>query len=411
MKKKNSSVERLSESLDIKVNKKKDLPTFKTKEVVCLLLVTAIIGLVMGGLVTYNISLKGARVDDELQEFIENYDYVVDNYYGDVDKTKLIDSAIAGMLNSLDNNSAYVGGSDSNFSIFLEGNYEGAGIQVTTTDNNNIIIYSVFDGTPASKAGLKSGDVIVKLNDKDTSNMSLEEFSKLVKSQDGSFTITYKRDGAEKTVKLKNDIVELKSVSSKTIERDNRNIGYIRLTIFANNSDEQFEKALNNLEKQDIDGLVIDLRGNSGGHLKTAENIISLFLDSSHPIYQIKSKDGQKKFYSNGKETKKYKIAVLIDSSSASASEVVTSALKEQYGATVVGENSYGKGTVQELQTLSNGEQYKLTTKTWLTSKGKGIDKKGIEPDYSITLNNEYLENPSDENDNQLQKALEVIFK
>ena len=408
---KKSSVERLSKSLDIKVNKRKSLPTFKTKEVVCLLLVTVVVSLVMGGLVTYNVILKGAKVDDELQEFIENYDYVVDNYYGNVDKNKLIDSAIAGMLSSLDNNSAYVGGSDSNFSIFLEGNYEGAGIQVTTTDNNNIIIYSVFDGTPASKAGLKSGDIIVKLNDKDTSNMSLEEFSKLVKSQDGSFTITYKRDGAEKTVKLKNDIVELKSVSSKTIERDNRNIGYIRLTIFANNSDEQFEKALNNLEKQDIDGLVIDLRGNSGGHLKTAENIISLFLDSSHPIYQIKSKDGQKKFYSNGKETKKYKIAVLIDSSSASASEVVTSALKEQYGATVVGENSYGKGTVQELQTLSNGEQYKLTTKTWLTSKGKGIDKKGIEPDYSITLNNEYLENPSDENDNQLQKALEVIFK
>ena len=408
---KKSSVERLSKSLDIKVNKRKSLPTFKTKEVVCLLLVTVVVSLVMGGLVTYNVILKGAKVDDELQEFIENYDYVVDNYYGNVDKNKLIDSAIAGMLSSLDNNSAYVGGSDSNFSIFLEGNYEGAGIQVTTTDNNNIIIYSVFDGTPASKAGLKSGDVIVKLNDKDTSNMSLEEFSKLVKSQDGSFTITYKRDGAEKTVKLKNDIVELKSVSSKTIERDNRNIGYIRLTIFANNSDEQFEKALNNLEKQDIDGLVIDLRGNSGGHLKTAENIISLFLDSSHPIYQIKSKDGQKKFYSNGKETKKYKIAVLIDSSSASASEVVTSALKEQYGATVVGENSYGKGTVQELQTLSNGEQYKLTTKTWLTSKGKGIDKKGIEADYSITLNNEYLENPSDENDNQLQKALEVIFK
>ena len=176
MKKKNSSVERLSESLDIKVNKKKDLPTFKTKEVVCLLLVTAIIGLVMGGLVTYNISLKGARVDDELQEFIENYDYVVDNYYGDVDKTKLIDSAIAGMLNSLDNNSAYVGGSDSNFSIFLEGNYEGAGIQITINDDNDIVIYSVFDGTSASKAGLKSGDIIVKINDKDTTGMSLEDF-------------------------------------------------------------------------------------------------------------------------------------------------------------------------------------------------------------------------------------------
>ena len=411
MKKKNSSVERLSESLDIKVNKKKDLPTFKTKEVVCLLLVTAIIGLVMGGLVTYNISLKGARVDDELQEFIENYDYVVDNYYGDVDKTKLIDSAIAGMLNSLDNNSAYVGGSDSNFSIFLEGNYEGAGIQITINDDNDIVIYSVFDGTSASKAGLKSGDIIVKINDKDTTGMSLDDFSKIVKEQEGYFTITYKRDGAEHKAKLKTSKVELKSVSSKMMERDNKKIGYIRLTIFASNSDEQFKKALDELEDKGIDGLVIDLRGNSGGHLVTAENIISMFLDSTHPIYQIKSKDGQKKYYSNGKETKKYKIAVLIDSSSASASEVVTSALKEQYGATVVGENSYGKGTVQELQTLPDGEQYKLTTKSWLTSSGKVIDKKGIEPDYAITLNNEYFEDPTDENDNQLQKALEVIFK
>ena len=411
MKKKNSSVERLSESLDIKVNKKKDLPTFKTKEVVCLLLVTAIIGLVMGGLVTYNISLKGARVDDELQEFIENYDYVVDNYYGDVDKTKLIDSAIAGMLNSLDNNSAYVGGSDSNFSIFLEGNYEGAGIQITINDDNDIVIYSVFDGTSASKAGLKSGDIIVKINDKDTTGMSLEDFSKIVKEQEGYFTITYKRDGAEHKAKLKTSKVELKSVSSKMMERDNKKIGYIRLTIFASNSDEQFKKALDELEDKGIDGLVIDLRGNSGGHLVTAENIISMFLDSTHPIYQIKSKNGQKKYYSNGKETKKYKIAVLIDSSSASASEVVTSALKEQYGATVVGENSYGKGTVQELQTLPDGEQYKLTTKSWLTSSGKVIDKKGIEPDYAITLNNEYFEDPTDENDNQLQKALEVIFK
>ena len=408
---KSDSVEKLSKSLDIKVNKRKSMPTFKTKEVVCLLLVTALIGLVMGGLVTYNVTLKGERVDDEIQEFIENYDYIVDNYYGDLDKTELIDSAIAGMLNSLDNNSAYVGGSDSNFSIYLEGNYKGTGIQVAIDNEDNMIVYSVFDSTPASKAGLKSGDIIVKINDKDTTDMSLEEFSDIVKKQTGTFTITYKRDGQENTVKLKNDTVELKSVSSKMMERDNKKIGYIRMTIFANNSDEQFAKKLEKLESQNIDGLIIDLRGNSGGHLTTAENIISMFLDSSHPIYQIKSKDGQEKYYSTGKETKKYKITVLIDSSSASASEVVTSALKEQYGATVVGENSYGKGTVQELQTLPDGEQYKLTTKSWLTSKGKVIDKKGIEPDYAIILNNKYLENPTDENDNQLQKALEVIFK
>ena len=411
MDKKKNSVERLSESLDIRINKRKSFPTFKTKEVVCLLLVTVVIGLMMGGLVTYNIVLKGSKVDDELQEFIENYDYVVDNYYGDVDKSSLIDSAIAGMLNALDKNSTYVGGSDSNFSIFLEGNYKGTGIQVMMDDESNIVIYTVFDGTPASKAGLRSGDIIIKLNNKDVTDMDLEEFSDLVKEQKDEFKITYIRNGKEYKASLKTENVELKSVSSKMIERDNHKIGYIRLTIFANNSDSQFKNALEKLEKQGMDGLIIDLRGNSGGHLKSAENIISLFLDSSHPIYQIKSKEGQEKYYSKGKETKDYKIGLLIDSSSASASEVLTSALKEQYGAVVVGENSFGKGTVQELQTLPDGEQYKLTTKSWLTSEGKVIDKKGIKPDYAITLNNSYYENPTDENDNQLQKILEVILK
>lgn len=406
-----NNIERLSQSLDIKVNKRKEIPTFKTKEVIFLLLLTVIISLTMGGVVTYNVALKGEKVDDELQEFINNYDYIVDNYYGDIDKTKLIDSAIAGMLNTLDKNSTYVGGSDTNFSIYLEGTYEGTGIQVYNDDNNNVVIYSVFEGTPASEAGLKAGDIIVKLNNKDTTNMTISDFSDLVKKQNGTFNITYKRDGKEDTVKLKVDTVELKSVSSKVINRDDNQIGYIRTTIFANNTYEQFKKELTGLENKNIDGLIIDLRGNSGGHLSAAEQIISLFLDSSHPIYQIKSKDGQNKYYSTGKETKEYNITILIDSNSASASEVVTSALKEQYGASVVGEKSYGKGTVQELQTLPNGEQYKLTTKTWLTSKGKIIDGKGIEPDYKVSLDDKYLEDPKDENDSQLQKAIEIILK
>ncbi len=400
------NIEKLSKSLDIKVNKRKILPTFKTKEVVLLLVLTAIISLAMGGIVTYNVVLKGEKVDDELQDFITNYDYIVDNYYGDVDKTELIDSAIAGMLSTLDKNSSYVGGSDTNFSIYLEGTYEGTGIQVYNDDNGNIVVYSVFDGSPASKAGLKEDDIIIKVNDKDTTNMSIDEFSELVKKQKGEFNITYKRGDNEKTVKLKVDTIEIRSVSSKVINKDNKKIGYIRTTIFANNTYEQFKKELDKLENEGIDGLVIDLRGNSGGHLSAAEQIISLFLDSSHPIYQIKSKDSQNIYYSTGNKTKDYKISVLIDSNSASASEVVTSALAEQYGAKTVGKKSYGKGTVQELQTLSDGEQYK-----WLTPKGEVIDGKGIEPDYDVTLSDEYLENPTDESDNQLQKAIEVILE
>ena len=405
------NIEKLSKSLDIKVNKRKILPTFKTKEVVLLLVLTAIISLAMGGIVTYNIVLKGEKVDDELQEFITNYDYIVDNYYGDVDKTELVDSAIAGMLSTLDKNSAYVGGTDTNFSIYLEGTYEGTGIQVYNDDNGNIVVYSVFGGSPASKAGLKEDDIIIKVNDKDTTNMSIDEFSKLVKDQKGKFNITYKRGDSEKTVQLKVDTIEIQSVSSKVINKDNKKIGYIRTTIFANNTYEQFNKELDKLENEGIDGLVIDLRGNSGGHLSVAEQIISLFLDSSHPIYQIKSKESKNIYYSTGKETKNYKISILIDGNSASASEVVTSALAEQYGAKTVGKKSYGKGTVQELQTLSDGDQYKLTTKSWLTSKGEVIDGKGIEPDYDVTLSDEYLENPTDENDDQLQKAIEVILE
>ncbi len=405
------NIEKLSKSLDIKVNKRKVVPTFKTKEVVILLLLTTVISLAMGGIVTYNVVLKGEKVDDELQEFITNYDYIVDNYYGDVDKTELVDSAIAGMLSTLDKNSAYVGGTDTNFSIYLEGTYEGTGIQVYNDDNGNIVVYSVFGGSPASKAGLKEDDIIIKVNDKDTTNMSIDEFSKLVKDQKGKFNITYKRGDSEKTVQLKVDIIEIQSVSSKVINKDNKKIGYIRTTIFANNTYEQFKKELDKLEDEGIDGLVIDLRGNSGGHLSSAEQIISLFLDSSHPIYQIKSKESKNIYYSTGKETKNYKISILIDGNSASASEVVTSALAEQYGAKTVGKKSYGKGTVQELQTLSDGDQYKLTTKSWLTSKGEVIDGKGIEPDYDVTLSDEYLENPTDENDDQLQKAIEVILE
>lgn len=403
------NLEKLSKSLDIKVNNKKTLPTFKTKEVVFLLLITAIISLIMGGIVTYNVTLKGTNVDSELAEFIKNYDYITNNYYGDVDKNELIDSAISGMLNTLDKNSTYVGSDDDNFSIYLEGSYEGTGIQVYNDENNNIVIYSVFDDTSASKAGLKAGDVIIRLNDKDTTNMSIADFSSLVKKQKGKFKITYKRDDEEKTVSLKVSKVELKSVYSETIEKNDKKIGYIQMSIFANNTYEQFKKALSNLENENMNGLIIDLRSNSGGHLSSAEEIISLFLDSSHPIYQIKTKDSLNTYYSLGKETKKYKIVILIDKNSASASEVTTSALTEQYGAVTVGEKSYGKGTVQELQSLNDGEQYKLTTKSWLTSKGKVIDGKGIEPDYKVSLDEKYYDEPSFDNDNQLQKAIELI--
>ena len=183
------------------------------------------------------------------------------------------------------------------------------------------------------------------------------------------------------------------------------------MSIFANNTAEQFSKELTKLEKKDIDSLIIDLRSNTGGYLQTATTMTSEFLDTSHPIYQIQKNDKTSKYYSRGKTTKKYKIIVLVNESSASAAEVMTSALQEQYGATVIGTKTYGKGTVQELQKLSNGNEYKVTTKNWLTSKGKWIDGTGIEPDIKVELNDAYSDNPSTENDNQLKKAIQEASK
>ena len=385
---------------------------FKTSEVIVLLLLTCLVSLLMGGLITYRISYNNSKkVDHELKEFIDNYEYITSNYYDDIDKSKLVDSAIAGMLTSLDKNSSYVGTDDDNFNIYLEGNYKGVGIEVYNDKSGNLIIHKVIDDSPASKAGLKDGDLLIKIAGKDVSKMNSSDVSKIIKAQTKKFEIVYERDGNEKTTSIEVSDISLSSVTSKVIEKDGKRIGYIGVSIFAANTTEQFKKELGILEKEKLDGLIIDLRDNSGGHLTTAEGIISLFLDSTHPIYQIKSKGKITKYYSKGKKDYDLKIAILVNGGSASASEVLTSSLSEQLGSVVIGEKTYGKGTVQELQTLPSGGKYKLTTKTWLTSKGKEVDKKGIDPDVEVSIDKKYLDDPNDENDNQLQKAISEFLK
>ena len=400
-----------SKKLSYKKNKSNNT-FFKTSEVIILLLITMIVSLTMGGLVTYKLYFnKGRNIDRNLQEFIKNYDYITNSYYGDVDKGKLIDSAISGMLSSLDENSAYVGDKNNNFNIYLEGNYKGIGISVYNDESGNAVIYSVMDNTPAKKTGLKSGDVIIKINKESVLGKSTTDISSIIKKQNNEFKMTIKRGDEEKEIKINKSVINLTSVFSKIIKKDGKSIGYIYTNIFANNTYDQFKGKLEKLEKENIDSLIIDLRENNGGHLTAAEDIVSLFLDSSHPIYRIKSKESVSEYYSKGKENKKYKIVMLVNGNSASASELTTSALKEQYGATIVGEKTYGKGTVQELQTLPNGNRYKLTTKTWVTSKGSKVDHKGIKPDIEVKLDDNYYKNPNDDNDNQLKTAIDEAIK
>lgn len=386
---------------------------FQTSEVIILTLITCVIGIIMGCLVGYNLKKTDHRIySKDLEEFIKNYNYIVENNIADVSGTDLIKGAIEGMLSTFEDDYSYVIDEEEqeNFNIKLQGEYEGVGIEIISATDNNTYIYSVFESSPADKAGLKVGDKILKVDNLDMDGKNSTDISDYIKkSEKDNFDMVVERDGEEIEVNLKREKVVINSVTSKIIEKDDKKIGYIYMSIFSATSAKQFKTKLEELEKEEIDSLIIDVRYNNGGHLTTATSILSLFLDKTNIIYQTE-KDGKiEKFYSSGTETKKYPIVVLQNEISASASEMLSATLKEQYGAKIVGKNSYGKGTVQELITLSDGTEYKFTTKKWLTPKGNWIHEKGVEVDYEVELDQNYFANPKDELDTQLNKALEIL--
>lgn len=396
---------------------------FKTSEVVILIVVTAIICFIMGFLVGKPVTTV-KNTDDILndpimQEFLENYKYIIDNYYDKVDKSELLNGAISGMVDALgDEHSTFIDpGSSDNFDITLKGDYEGLGIEIGNfqlEDNSytNIYILKVFEGSDAEKKGLKVGDELISIDGKDmTGKLSSEASAYIRDSKKNSFQLVVKREEKEQTITIEKKKIDIQSVHSKVFEQKNKKIGYLGIDIFAANTDTQFKKVLKELEKQKIDSLIIDVRGNSGGHLTSVTNMLGEFLDSSHVIYQLEEKGQVSNRMSSGKTTKKYPIVVLMNQSSASASEVMAACLKEEYGATLVGKTTVGKGTVQTLISLSNDQEYKITTKKWLTPKGNWLNGKGLTPDYDVDLGEAYAKDPSDATDKQLQKAIELLTK
>ncbi len=395
--------------------KKKYIDKFSIKEVIVLLIITAFVSLITGFVVANrllkdNKIVREENLSENLETFIKNYNYIIDNYYGEYDEQKLLDAALAGVLDALgDPHTVYIDESSvDNFNIQLKGNYTGLGIEIYN-DDNGIIISKVFANSPAAKAGLQVNDYILSINDQDVSAMKAKEFANIIKSNQNSFKLLIKRNDEIKEINVEKEDIIIDSVSAKTYNKDGKNIGYLEISIFADNTYSQLKKKLDELENSGIDSLIIDVRNNTGGHLTSVEDIISLFLDSSHIIYKMEDSNGIKEYYSTGKETKTYPIIVLTNSSSASASEILTAALKEEYGARSVGKKTYGKGSAQELRTLPDGTQYKITTHKWLTPKGKSIDGVGIDVDKEVELSEQYLKNPIEENDNQLQEALKML--
>ena len=385
---------------------------FNYKEVIFLVILTCVVSLWMGNAIKLNKIEPKIESDDYLKEFEENYQYILDNYYDEVNKEAIIKGAISGMVNALGDDYSVANNDESsiNFNTRLTGSYSGIGIEIVNDNNYNIIISDVFEDTPAAKAGLKVMDVILSIDDVDFSNKKTSELTDYIKeSNKEKYIIKVKRGTEELSFEIERQLIQIKSIYSELKEIDDHKIGYIYISVFASNTADQFKAAVESLEKQGMDSLIIDVRYNTGGHLTSAVEILSYLLSSDKVIYQIESKGITTKYYSKGSETKTYPIVVLQNKNSASASELLSAALKEEYGATIIGEVSYGKGTVQELVTLTDGTQYKFTTKKWLTPKGNWINGVGVSVDIEEALSKEYENNPTEENDNQLQRAVQYL--
>lgn len=349
----------------------------------------------------------------ELAKFVDAYDAIVNNYYKEVDKDKLVESAINGMVSSVGDE--YTSYSDKdvtdNFNEAVNGKYMGIGALIMKSEND-LVIYKVFEDSPSYKAGLKDGDIILKLDDKDTKDMSVNDIASIVKNDDNKeVKLLIKRGEENLDITIVKDMVELPVVSGKVIYHNDKKIGYISLSIFSSVASEQFNKQLVKLEKEGISGLVIDVRGNSGGYLTTVTDIASYFLKKGDIIYKLEVNDKVTVRKDKTKESRDYPVAVLIDKSSASASEILASSIKESYNGYVVGTNSYGKGTVQQTLVLSDGSMIKYTIEKWLTPLGNWINEEGVVPTNYVELSSEYLNNPVFENDNQLNEALELVSK
>ena len=349
----------------------------------------------------------------ELAKFVDAYDAIVNNYYKEVDKDKLVESAINGMVSSIGDE--YTSYSDKdvtdNFNETVNGKYMGIGALIMKSEND-LVIYKIFEDSPSYRAGLKDGDIILKLDDKDTKDMSVNDIASIVKN-DGNkeVKLLVKRGEENLDITIVKDMVELPVVFGKVINHNDKKIGYISLSIFSSVASEQFNKQLFKLEKEGISGLVIDVRGNSGGYLTTVTDIVSYFLKKGDIIYKLEVNDKVTVRKDKTKESRDYPVAVLIDKNSASASEILASSIKESYNGYVVGTNSYGKGTVQQTLVLSDGSMIKYTIEKWLTPLGNWINEEGVIPTNYVELSSEYLNNPVFENDNQLNEALELVSK
>ena len=383
---------------------------FNINEVVVIIVITSIVSaLLIGTIITNNyrtttgLSYRELLNDENVKDFLNVYSQVVDGYYEDVDKSKVVDSAIQGMMGYLgDNYSSYLNSEATNdLTDKLSGVYKGIGITIDGTGN----IVSVFDDTPAKEAGLAKNDKIISINGIEINESNYAKITEYINENDESVNIGINRDGTTMNFNVRIDSIISPSIISKVLDVNNKKIGYLYIESFTQTLKEQVEKELDKMNGE-IDSLIIDVRNNGGGYLKAAEDVASMFIEKGKMIYSLESKNGITEYKDSDDKSTNYPIIVLINRGSASASEILAAALKESYGATLIGTKSYGKGLVQVTYKLDDGSMAKYSSAKWLTPNGNCVEGNGIEPDHEVEITKEDITNS---NDSQFNKAVEIL--
>jgi len=366
-------------------------------------------------LILFLLSQKVISSENEIYEKIDVFGEVLEKinkeYVDEINQSDSMDSAINGLLQSLDPYSGYMSPEIFNeMQTETSGEFGGLGIEVTM-ESGVVKVISPIDDTPASKAGIKAGDYIVKINDTQVQGKSLSEAVELMRGPVGSaIELTIRRRGEKKalTFNVTREIIQIKSVKAELLEK---NIGYIRLTSFNENSARQIKKEINKFEKnKNLKSYILDLRNNPGGLLSQAIKISDFFLDNGE-IVSTKSRqqsENRKWFAKKGDLTKGKTILVLINYGSASASEIVAGALKDHKRAILIGENSYGKGSVQSIIPLKNKGAIRLTVAKYYLPSGKSISEVGVSPDIEIDEESDDFKIKT-ETDNQLNYAIKLL--
>ncbi len=362
-------------------------------------------------ILTQNIHSSEVDVYQKIDLFGEVLEKINEEYVDEINQSESMDSAINGLLQSLDPYSAYMSPE-----IFEEmqtetsGKFGGLGIEVTM-ESGVVKVITPIDDTPASRAGVKAGDYIIKINNIQVQGKSLSEAVELMRGPVGSgIEITIRRRGLKKalTLNIVREIIQVKSVKADLIEK---NIGYIRLTSFNENSGNQIKKEIQKLEKnKNLKGYILDLRNNPGGLLTQAIKISDYFLENGE-IVSTKSRkayENRKWFAKKGDLIKGKAMIVLINYGSASASEIVAGALKDHKRAILVGENSYGKGSVQSIIPLKNKGAIRLTVAKYYLPSGKSISEVGVSPDIEVSESTDDFKIKA-ETDNQLNYAIKLF--